>query len=107
MRCGRSGGLSRGAASARNRNARWNGITDHPGDVGSIVADAIEEAGLGVVEPRETNKEKPWIIGHASILNGVSICVEDWQPHDREVKPVAGRLSDSRYTLSIQFEPSA
>jgi len=48
--------------SAGNRDARSNATGDHAGDVGGIIADAIDEPGLGIVKPGEADKEQPRIL---------------------------------------------
>jgi len=48
-------------------------------DISGIVADTINQTGLGIMHPRKSNKIQAQIIRDAALLDGISIGVMDRQ----------------------------
>ena len=60
-------------------------------DVSSVLPRSIKQAGLAVVEPGKPHEIQSGIIGHAALLYGKPIAIEDGQFDQREIELVAGR----------------
>jgi hypothetical protein len=49
---------------------------DHAHHIDCVFAHPIDQARLGVVQPRESNEERAGVFGYATFLDGVSIRVD-------------------------------
>src|ERR1700719_852603 len=72
--------------------------------ISSIVSDTEENSRSSVVQPGQSYKVQAWVSGDSTLLDGISVWIDDWQLNKAEIKSVSRGPHNSGNSLPLQVQ---